>query len=135
MPQTVHIKPPFEPPVAALGTRAKPLTEVLPPNGIFYLRQRGKIMESMSVQEFAKSPQVALSMLSKTGNTVLTKNGKPSAFIIKTDNLSQKKMQDIFQYVEYIQTMADIHEMSKKNGNSKMNLKQINELIKDARKA
>ena len=92
-------------------------------------------MQSMSVQEFTKSPQVALSMLSKNGNTVLTRNGKPSVLLIKTDSKHLEKIYDFLQHLEFTQNMAEMQAISKKNGNSKMSMKQINELIKDARKA
>ena len=91
-------------------------------------------MQFLSVQEFSKSPQAALSSLSKRGKVVLTQKGKPSAFLIKTDDKNFAKLSEMLQDIEFLQNMEDMQMQSKKNGNSKMNMKKINALIADARK-
>jgi len=92
-------------------------------------------MQYLSVQEFSKSPQAALSSLSRNGKVVLTTKGKPSAFLIKTNDKNFAKLNEMLQDAEFLQNMEDMQMQSKKNGNSKMSLKKINALIADARKS
>jgi PHD/YefM family antitoxin component YafN of YafNO toxin-antitoxin module len=92
-------------------------------------------MQYLSIKEFTKSPQVALSSLSKGGKVVLTTKGKPSAFLIKTNDKNFAKLNEMLQDVEFLQNMEDMQMQSKKNGNSKMSMKEINTLIADARKS
>jgi len=92
-------------------------------------------MQYLSVQEFSKSPQAALSSLSRNGKVVLTTKGKPSAFLIKTNDKSFARLNEMLQDAEFLQNMEDMQMQSKKNGNSKMSLKKINALIADARKS
>jgi PHD/YefM family antitoxin component YafN of YafNO toxin-antitoxin module len=92
-------------------------------------------MQFLSVLEFSKSPKVALSSLSKSGKVVLTNNGKPSAFLIKTDSMNFEKTLALLQQIEFMQTVADMQMQSAKNGNSKMSLKEINKEIANARKS
>ena len=92
-------------------------------------------MQYLSFQKFSKSPQAALSSLSKDGKVVLTTKGKPSAFLIKTNDRSFAKLNEMLQDVEFLQNMEDMQMQSKKNGNSKMGMKGINALIADARKS
>jgi len=92
-------------------------------------------MQYLSIKEFSKSPQVALSSLAKSNKIVLTSNGKPSVFMIKTNEKSFAKLNELLHDVEFLQNMEDMQMQSKKNGNSKMSLKKINALIADARKS
>jgi len=92
-------------------------------------------MQFLSVQEFSKSPQTILSSLSKKKKVVLTRGGKPSVFLIKTDSKNFKNLCNQLLQLEALQAIADMQEISEKNGNSKMSLKEINELISDARKS
>jgi hypothetical protein len=91
-------------------------------------------MQFLSVQEFSKSPRAALSSLSKSGKVVLTARGKPSVFLIKTNDRSFAKLTELLHDAEFLQNMEDMQMQSEKNGNSKMSMKEINALIVDARK-
>jgi hypothetical protein len=92
-------------------------------------------MQLLSVQEFSKSPRTVLSSLSRKRKVVLTSRGKPSAFLIKTDCENFEKLYTLLQQLEFMQAVSEVQEQSKKNGNSKMSLKEINSLIADARKS
>jgi len=92
-------------------------------------------MQSLSVQEFSKSPQTVISSLSRNRKVVLTHRGKPSAFLIKTDDKNFEMMDEMLQDIEFMQNMKEMQAISKKNGNSKMSMKQINTLIADVRKS
>ncbi|GBU25426.1 hypothetical protein R83H12_02069 [Fibrobacteria bacterium R8-3-H12] len=92
-------------------------------------------MQFLSIQKFSKSPQAALSSLPKGGKVVLTTKGKPSAFLIKTNDKNFAKLNELLQDVEFLQNMEDMQMQSQKNGNSKMGMKEINALIADARKS
>jgi len=92
-------------------------------------------MQYLSVQEFTKSPQTILSSLSRKRKVVLTRRGKPSVFLIKTDSKNFEKLCNQLLQLEALQAIADMQEISEKNGNSKMSLKEINELISDVRKS
>jgi len=92
-------------------------------------------MQFLSVQEFSKSPQTILSSLSKKRKVVLTRRGKPSVFLIKTDSKNFENLYNQLLQLEALQAITDMQEISEKNGNSKMSLKEINELISDARKS
>jgi hypothetical protein len=92
-------------------------------------------MQFLSVQEFSKSPQAALSSLSKSGKVVLTTKGKPSAFLIKTNGRNFAKLTELLHDAEFLLNMEDMQMQSEKNGNSKMSMKEVNALIADARKS
>jgi len=92
-------------------------------------------MQFLSIKEFSKSPQVALSNLSKNGNVVLTSSGEPSALLIKTDGLNFEKTFALLQQLEFMQAVTETQTRSEKNGISKMTLKEINKEIANARKA
>ena len=91
-------------------------------------------MQYLSVQEFTKSPQAVLSSLSRKRKVILTSKGKPSAFLIKTDDKDFEMLNKMLMQIEFKKAVAEVRAESKRNGNSKMTLKQINELIADARK-
>ncbi|MDR3001939.1 MAG: hypothetical protein LBU89_11830 [Fibromonadaceae bacterium] len=91
-------------------------------------------MQYLSVQEFSKSPQTVLSSLSRKRGVVLTHRGKPSAFLIKTDDKDFEMLSNMLMQIEFKKAISEVRAESKRNGNSKMTLKQINELIADARK-
>jgi len=92
-------------------------------------------MRFLSVQEFSKSPKVALSSLSKCENVVLTDDGEPSVLLIKTDGASFEKTFALLQQTEFGQAIREMQMHSEKNGNSKMSLEEINEEIANARKS
>jgi len=48
-------------------------------------------------------------------------------------NIADEIMQEM--QLEALQAIADMQEISEKNGNSKMSLKEVNELISDVRKS
>jgi len=90
-------------------------------------------MQYLSVQEFSKSPQAALSAASKRKKVVLTRSGKVSHILIKIDDKSLEMLNEMLLDIEFLKVMSNTQERSKKNGNSKMSLKEINELISEAR--
>ncbi|MCL2207244.1 MAG: hypothetical protein FWB90_04005 [Fibromonadales bacterium] len=92
-------------------------------------------MQLLPVQEFYKSPRTAISSLSRKGKVVLTHRGKPSVFLIKTNSKNFERLCEQLQQMEALQAIDEMHEISEKNGNSKMSLKEINELIADVRKS
>ncbi|MCL2284005.1 MAG: hypothetical protein FWC26_11885 [Fibromonadales bacterium] len=89
----------------------------------------------LSVQEFTKSPQAVFSAISKRGRVILTRGGKPSFFLVKTNDKNFEMMEEMLQDMEFMQNMKEMQAISKKNGNSKMSMKQINTLIADVRKS
>jgi PHD/YefM family antitoxin component YafN of YafNO toxin-antitoxin module len=91
-------------------------------------------MQFLSVQEFSKSPQAALSSLSTRGKVVLTQRGKPSVFLIKTDDKNFAKLNEMLQDIKSLQNKEDMKMQSKKKKKKKMSMKKINALIADARK-
>jgi PHD/YefM family antitoxin component YafN of YafNO toxin-antitoxin module len=90
-------------------------------------------MQYLSVQEFAKSPQAVLSSLSRKRKVVLTRRGKPSAFLIKTDDKDFEILNNMFMQIECKKAISDIRAESKRNGNSKMSMKEINAIISEVR--
>jgi len=90
-------------------------------------------MQFLSVQEFSKSPRAALAAASKRKKVVLTRSGKVSHILIKIDNKSLEMLNDVFLDMEFSKVMSDVQERSKKNGNSKMSLKEINSIISEVR--
>jgi len=90
-------------------------------------------MQFLSVQEFTKSPQVALTAASKRKKVVLTRSGKVSHILIKIDGKSLEMLNDMLLDMEFSKVMSDVQERSKKNGNSKMSMKEINNIISEAR--
>ena len=90
-------------------------------------------MQYLSVQEFSKSPQTVLSSLSRKRKVVLTRRGKPAALLIKTDDKDFEMLNDMLQDLEFSKVMSDVQERSKKNGNSKMSMKEINNIISEVR--
>jgi len=90
-------------------------------------------MQYLSVQEFTKSPQAALSAVSRRKRVVLTQNGKASHIIIKTDDKILEILNDMLHDMEFSKVMSDVQERSKKNGNSKMSMRKINSIISEVR--
>jgi len=87
-------------------------------------------MQFLSVQEFSKSPQVALSNLSKSGKVVLTSKGKPTALIIHTDELLLEETLLDLRRQKAKKDLLDLQMQAQKNGTSKMSLAKINSIIK-----
>ncbi|MDR3002533.1 MAG: hypothetical protein LBU89_14900 [Fibromonadaceae bacterium] len=96
-------------------------------------------MQYLSVQEFTKSPQAALAVASKRKKVVLTRNGKASHILIKTDDKSLEMLNDMLVKIEFERSVSEMQAESKRNGNSKMSMKEINNIISkvraDAKKA
>jgi len=90
-------------------------------------------MQFLSVQEFSKSPKVALAVASKQKKVVLTRSGKVSHILIKIDDKSLEMLNDVLLDMEFSKVMSDVQERSKKNGNSKMSMKEINNIISEVR--
>jgi len=90
-------------------------------------------MQFLSVQEFSKSPQAALAAASKQKKVVLTRSGKVSHILIKIDDKSLEMLNDVLLDMEFSKVMSDVQERSKKNGNSKMGIKEINNIISEVR--
>jgi len=90
-------------------------------------------MQFLSVQEFTKSPQAALTAASRRKKVVLTQSGKVSHILIKIDGKSLEMLNDMLLDMEFSKVMSDVQERSKKNGNSKMGLKEINNIISEVR--
>jgi len=90
-------------------------------------------MQFLSVQEFSKSPQAALAAASKQKKVVLTRSGKVSHILIKIDDKSLEMLNDVLLDMEFSKVMSDVQERSKKNGNSKMSMKEINNIISEVR--
>jgi PHD/YefM family antitoxin component YafN of YafNO toxin-antitoxin module len=90
-------------------------------------------MQYLSVQEFTKSPQAALAAASKQKKIVLTQSGKASHILIKTDDKSLEMLNNMLLDIEFSKVMSDVQERSKKNGNSKMSMKEINNIISEVR--
>ena len=91
-------------------------------------------MEFLTVRELSKSPKDTLGRLSKDGKAVLTNNGKPQALIFKIDGESFERTLSLLQKLEIMQNLAEMRLVSKRNGNDRMSLDEINAEIAAARK-
>jgi len=90
-------------------------------------------MQFLSVQEFSKSPQTALSSLSQSDKVVLTNNGKPSALMIYAD---ESNLEDILTDLKRLRAKRDLLDLqmqSIENGTNNMTMDEINAEIKIAR--
>lgn len=90
-------------------------------------------MRFLSVQEFSKSPQAALSNLSENEDEmVLTSRGKPAAVVIYADESTLKDTLLDIKRMRAKRDLLDIRTQAMENGTS-LTLKEINAEIKLAR--
>ena len=90
-------------------------------------------MRFLSIPEFSKSPQAALSSLAESEKIVLTSDGKPTALIIYTDEyIFEDALLDL-RKPKAKRDLLVLQMQSIKNGNSKMTMDEINAEIKLAR--
>jgi len=90
-------------------------------------------MRFLSIPEFSKSPQAALSSLAENEKIVLTNDGKPTALIIYTDeSIFEDALLDL-RKLKAKRDLFDLQMQSIKNGNSKMTMDEINAEINLAR--
>ena len=90
-------------------------------------------MRFLSIPEFSKSPQAALSSLDESEKIVLTNDGKPTALIIYTDEFIFEDALLDLRKLKAKRDLLDLQMQSIKNGNSKMTMDEINAEIKLAR--
>ena len=90
-------------------------------------------MQFLSVQEFTKSPQAALTSLSKSEKVVLTSNGKPSALMIYADESTLEDTLADLRRLSAKRDLFDLQMQSIENGTDGMSMEEINAEIKLAR--
>lgn len=91
-------------------------------------------MQFISVRDFRTKSAAIWKNLPEERNMVITNNGKPIALLTPVDEKNLESTLSDFIRVRAIQAMREMQEISARNGNDKMTLEEINEIIADTRK-
>jgi hypothetical protein len=90
-------------------------------------------MDFMSVRELSKSPKIAFERLSRQRKAVITRAGKPEAFLLHVDSDSFEQTYLLLQKLEFALAIENMQRQSVENGNYRMTLDEINAEIAAAR--
>jgi Tat protein secretion system quality control protein TatD with DNase activity len=66
-------------------------------------------MQFLSIHEFGKAPQIAISKLTGDGKAVLTDHGKPAAIVITVDKESFERVFKLVKDIETCPSATRIH--------------------------